>query len=138
MKKRYKKSYCKKMFDFFNIPHTYEKAVESKSDTIKYVEVANVLPTFERFAVNIGVCLDEINEWCKEHKEFYETYKKCKALQKDMLNDLAMRGFYNATYTAFLAKNITDMGEKQESFAESEIREAYLSAMSDLGNISDD
>ena len=30
-----------------------------------------------------------------------------------MLNDLAMRGFYNPTYTIFVAKNITDMTDKQ-------------------------
>jgi hypothetical protein len=31
-----------------------------------------------------------------------------------MLNDLAMRGFYNPTYTIFVAKNITDMRDKVE------------------------
>jgi hypothetical protein len=32
-----------------------------------------------------------------------------------MLNDLAMRGFYNPTYTIFVAKNIADMKDKVET-----------------------
>jgi len=105
------------MYDFFNIEHTYIKNVitydKNGNEKIIEVEKANKLPTFERFAVDIDVCVDTLNEWCKVHKEFSEAYRKCKALQKDMLNDLAMRGFYNPTYTMFVAKNITDMTDKQ-------------------------
>lgn len=115
---KYKKEYCKKMFVFFNISHTFDKEIISYdkdgNEKISYVEKPNILPTFEKFAVSIGVCVDTLNEWTKVHEEFSEAYKKCKNLQKDMLNDLAMRGFYNPTYTIFVAKNITDMRDKQE------------------------
>ena len=100
------------MFEFFNIPHTFEKRVPDKNNAEKFVEIPNILPTFEKFAVNIGVCTETLVHWCKEHREFFETYKKCQALQKDMLNDLALRGFYNATYTAFAAKNLTIQYER--------------------------
>lgn len=114
---KYKTEYCKKMFNFFNIEHTYLKEVTTTDkkgeERTTYVEVANKLPTFEKFAVMIGVCRDTLDQWKKEHAEFSDTYKKCKDLQKDMLNDLAMRGFYNPTYTIFVAKNITDMTDKQ-------------------------
>lgn len=113
---KYKKEYCKKILEFFNIEHTYfEEAtrIDKKGNLQTYnIEKANKLPTFERFAVNIDVCIDTLNEWCKVHSEFSEAYKKCKYLQKDMLNDLALRGFYNPTYTQFVAKNITDMTDK--------------------------
>lgn len=115
---KYKKEYCKKMFEFFDISHTFDKEIVSYdkdgNEKVSYIEKPNILPTFEKFAVSIGVCVDTLNEWTKVHEEFSEAYKKCKNLQKDMLNDLAMRGFYNPTYTIFVAKNITDMRDKQE------------------------
>ena len=137
---KYKKEYCKKMFEFFNIPHTLDKAIinydKDGNEKISYVEKANILPTFEKFAVNIGVCRDTLDAWTKEYQEFSDTYKKCKNLQKDMLNDLAMRGFYNPTYTIFVAKNITDMRDKQEvvTTPDDELRERYLEAMKNLNS----
>lgn len=122
------------MFEFFNIPHTFEKRVPDKNNAEKFVEIPNILPTFEKFAVNIGVCTETLVHWCKEHREFFETYKKCQALQKDMLNDLALRGFYNATYTAFAAKNLTDMCKEPSANSNIELRDAYLKAMSELTN----
>ena len=120
------------MFEFFNIPHTYEKYVPDRNGSEKLIELPNILPTFERFSVDIGVSTDILSLWCKEHKEFLRVYKQCQALQKDMLNDLALRGFYNATYTAFAAKNLTDMCK--ESSPNQDIRNAYLKAMSELTN----
>lgn len=114
---KYKRQYCKEMYNFFNIEHTFIKEIVTydKNGNEKTIEVEkpNILPTFEKFAVNIGVCRDTLDAWCKVHMEFSDTYKQCKHLQKDMLNDLAMRGFYNPTYTMFVAKNITDMTDKQ-------------------------
>lgn len=140
----YKKEYCKKMFNFFNISHTFDKEVISYdkdgNEKISYIEKPNILPTFEKFAVSIGVCVDTLNEWSKVHEEFSEAYKKCKNLQKDMLNDLAMRGFYNPTYTIFVAKNITDMRDKQEieatnaniSVTDNKVIESVMNKLKDL------
>lgn len=141
---KYKKEYCKKMFNFFNISHTFDKEIISYdkdgNEKISYIEKPNILPTFEKFAVSIGVCVDTLNEWSKVHEEFSEAYKKCKNLQKDMLNDLAMRGFYNPTYTIFVAKNITDMRDKQEieatnaniSVTDNKVIESVMNKLKDL------
>ncbi len=132
------------MFEFFDISHTFDKEIISYdkdgNEKISYVEKANILPTFEKFAVSIGVCVDTLNEWTKVHEEFSEAYKKCKNLQKDMLNDLAMRGFYNPTYTIFVAKNITDMRDKQEieatnaniSVTDNKVIESVMNKLKDL------
>ena len=115
---KYKKEFCKKLFKFFDIPHTtfeeLTKIDKNGEEKIVRIEKPNILPTFEKFAVSIGVCRDTLDSWTKIHPEFSDTYKMCKNLQKDMLNDLAMRGFYNPTYTIFVAKNITDMQDKQD------------------------
>lgn len=134
---RYKKEYCKQMLKFFSIAHTeerYEVTTDKNGEKVKTVEKANPLPTFEKFAVSIGVCSSILIEWCKEHQEFEHAYLQCKELQKDMLNDLAMRGFYNPTYTIFVAKNITDMKDKQEVNEDmfEDIRASYMSAMKNL------
>lgn len=105
------KKYCKEIVDFFSVPYT---VINNEGK-----EVANVLPTFEKFAVNIGVHRDTLNEWQKEENKekypnFSDSYKKAKALQDDMVNNLAIRGFYNPTYTIFWAKNRLGMKDKQE------------------------
>ena len=137
---RYKKIFCRQIIEFFNIPHTvekYEVTTDKNGEKVKTVEKPNPLPTFEKFAVKIGVNSKILDRWCLDHKDFETACNQCKALQKDMLNDLAMRGFYNPTYTIFVAKNITDMTDKPELRETdfTEIREAYLSAMKNLGEI---
>ena len=132
--KKYKKIYCKKILEFFNIPHTVNKleiTTDKNGEKVKTVEKPNPLPTFERFAVSIGVDTETLFEWCSQYKDFDIACKQCRELQKDMLNDLAMRGFYNATYTIFVAKNITDMKDKQENYITDyeDIKNAYLKAL---------
>ena len=132
--KKYKKCYCKQIIKFFNIPHTsdkYEVTTDKNGEKVKTVEKPNPLPTFEKFAVSIGVDTVILKKWCEEHEEFDRACMQCRELQKDMLNDLAMRGFYNATYTIFVAKNITDMRDKQEAYTPDfqDIKNAYLNAL---------
>ena len=139
-KTKYKKEYCKRMLKFFDIAHTeegYEITTDRNGEKTKTIERAKPLPTFEKFAVSIGVCSQVLEEWCKEYPEFEQVYIQCRELQKDMLNDLAMRGFYNPTYTIFVAKNITDMKDKQEPLNDdfTDVRDAYLAAMNNIGNL---
>ena len=135
---KYKKSYCRQILKFFSIAHTiegYEITTDRNGEKVKTVEKANPLPTFEKFAVSIGACLKTLYEWQEEYPEFRHACQQCRELQKDMLNDLAMRGFYNPTYTIFVAKNITDMRDKTEFLPEAfeDVRDAYLLAMKNLG-----
>ncbi|MBQ2285280.1 MAG: hypothetical protein II244_06415 [Clostridia bacterium] len=115
---KYKKEYCQKMYDFFNIEHTFFEEVtkiDKKGDIQTYtIEKPNKLPTFEKFGTIIKVHRDTLNEWTRQYKEFSDTYKLCKDMQKDMLIDLGIRGFYNPVFTQFVAKNITDMKDKVE------------------------
>lgn len=115
---KYRPEFCQEIINFFDVEHTTMKTFQSfrKDGSVVTItrEVANQLPTFERFAVNCGVHTDTLVEWTKVHEEFSVAYKTAKHLQKEMLNDLALRGFYNPTYTQFVAKNITDMKDKTE------------------------
>ena len=135
---KYKKEYAEKIVKFFDVAHTvekYEVTTDKNGEKIKTVEKPNQLPTFEKFAVSIGVTVDTIYRWEKRRPEFKIACAQCRSLQKDMINDLAMRGYYNPTYTIFVAKNLTDMKDKQEIQTNNfdTIREEYLNAMKNLG-----
>ncbi len=129
---KYKKQYCEELIKFFNIEPYREverRTTDRKSgrEYIDYEDAPNDLPTFERFAHNLGVHVDTMIEWSSakfpeghaksgqlKHPEFSVAYKKAKQLQKDILITNAMRGLYNTTFSIFLAKNITDLRDKQE------------------------
>lgn len=115
---KYKPKYCEDILTYFDIPHTVEKArkkVYKDGSVYEWTEeVANILPTFERFAVTCGVVRDTLREWKKEHEEFSAAYNMAKEIQKEMIMDLGMRGFYSPAFTIFTAKNITDMKDHSE------------------------
>ena len=111
----YKPVYCDAILKFFDIPHTKLAIKYSKDGDPFEIEVANPLPTFEKFAVSIDTHRETLRNWCENYPDFFAAYKKAKDLQKDMLIDLAMRGFYNPTFSIFTAKNITDMKDKVET-----------------------
>ena len=117
---KYKLEYCKQIIEFFDIPHTID-IHKTKFDAKTGKEYTwcedgpNILPTFEKFAVKVDVCEDTLQEWKKAHPKFSVAYRKAQHLQRDMLNDLAMRGFYSASYTKFVAINITDMKDTRHT-----------------------
>lgn len=111
----YKEQYCKLMLDFFNQPLYIVKKKEIASGGRKVVieeEVPNSMPTFERFALKLGVEHDTLRNWCKKHPTFFGAYKICKDIQKDFLIEHGTKGNYNAAFTKFLAVNVTDLRDK--------------------------
>jgi hypothetical protein len=115
---KYKAKYCKEIISFFDIEPIKEidvKLIQKNGSVIETTkEVAENLRFFSSFARKIGVCHDTLLEWCKRHKEFSESYKICKELQKEHLIICGLKGFYNPAAFCFTAKNITDMRDKQE------------------------
>jgi hypothetical protein len=124
---KYRKEYCQKLVEFFSIEPTKEvtKTITTAKGTVieEPVERAARLPTFERFAVNIGACVDTLIEWTKKHKEFSEAYTYAKALQKDILVTNGLLGLYDAGYAKFVSINCTDMRDRQERAHEFEVPE---------------
>lgn len=70
-----------------------------------------------------------IENWCRKHgisdqtlhnyseanEEFLACIKACKQIQKEVLIQGAIRGYFNPTAFIFTAKNITDMRDKIET-----------------------
>jgi hypothetical protein len=115
---KYDKKYCKEMVEFFNIEaYRISKIIKTNKDGSteeREIEVANDLPLFSKFAVNIGVHRDTLHEWKDKHEEFSDAYKKCKEIQRNILIINGLRGLYQTAFAIFTAKNITDLRDKQE------------------------
>lgn len=114
----YKKEYCDKMLEFFDteITKTIKIITTGKNEYRKEEEkeIANTLPTFERFAINIGVNKDTLYEWEKVHDEFSDSMGKCREIQQDFLIQNGLKGLYQSNFAIFVAKNYTEMKDKTE------------------------
>lgn len=102
---KYKEEYCQEMIDFFDVECVTYGPRDKK---------INKFPTFERFALKIGVHHQTLLNWRDANPQFFEAYIKCKEIQKDLLIEGGLSGHYNAAFTMFLAKNVTDLRDKQE------------------------
>lgn len=123
---KYKAEFAAAIIKFFDRPYTREKAIEKVTPQgMPYEvmeEVPNDFPTFEKFAVQIGVNGDTLVEWAnaknkdgnEKYPDFSAAYKKAKQLQKDFLMQNSLMGRYSTAFAIFTAKNVTDMRDKQE------------------------
>jgi hypothetical protein len=59
-----------------------------------------------------GVPINDIDQLCEQSEYLTQQYAIAKGYQKDMINVGAMKGLFNAQYTQFVAKNITDMRDR--------------------------
>lgn len=111
----YKPEYCQMMLDHFNQPLYVTKKKEIASGGRKVIveeEKPNSMPTFERFALNIGVIHETLRNWCKANPEFFAAYSACKDIQKNFILEHGMMGGYNAGFAKFVAVNVTDLRDK--------------------------
>lgn len=63
---KYREEYCAQMIEYFDVtPYEIVTDADGNKDAI-----VGVFPTLARFALNIGVHRDTINEWANKHDEF--------------------------------------------------------------------
>ncbi len=124
---KYKKKYCKMIEDFFDQPpnrRVIKKEIIKSNGTIEreYVDVANPLPTIIKFARHIGVNPDTITEWSNaktkagklKYPDFSVSYRRAMRFAQDHLVDNGLAGLSPAAAFIFVAKNYTEMRDKQE------------------------
>lgn len=114
---KYDSKYIQEMLDYFDIDKTYtvEVKVPTKNGSvINEITKANAMPQFSVFARKIGCCVQTLLNWCEKEPEFLEAYNTCKAIQKEFIIENGMAGLYHPNFTIFVAKNVTDMRDKQE------------------------
>lgn len=119
---KYKPEYCEQLIDFFDIKpsHTRTIVTTGKNDYRKeeQIEVANPLPHIIDFARKIGVTHATILNWGKQFPEFFEALKEIRLLREKIIEQNALRGLYNASFSIFNAKNT--LGWRDEQHIKSE------------------
>jgi hypothetical protein len=121
----YRPEYCDRIIEFFSrdLYRTEIKQVASQGQVVYLEEkVANYLPTFQKFATELGTTHKTLLDWSNKHPEFSEAYDLCKNLQYDFINQHGLLGSYKSAYCKFVATNITDMKDKTEH----EVRDASI------------
>ena len=116
---KYKKEYCDAIIEHFNITPTITKSKKTfyADGTLKSEEeypIGAEFPTFQSFAFKIEVSIDTLNEWCKVHKEFSESYAQAKALQESIWLVNSMGNLYNSQFAQFFGKNCLGYKDKSE------------------------
>lgn len=119
---KYKDEYCQGIIDFFNRePFDVVKGVDDEGKEVvltdkngNAVMMPCKLPTFEGFAIQLGVSRQTLHNWLDENPEFLDAYARAKDCQKEILVQNGLLGNYEKTFAIFTAKNVTDMREKQE------------------------
>jgi hypothetical protein len=119
---KYNSKYCEEIISFFNRkPFDVVKGVDEEGKEIVLTDKSGnavmqpcMLPTFEGFAISIGVHRETLLNWMNEHKEFFDAYARAKDHQKEILIQNGLFGNYEKTFAVFTAKNVTDMSDKQE------------------------
>lgn len=113
---KYDPKYCDEIVEFFNREPSVPLMVGG--DVMMHkgepIMIACRLPTFEMFALSIGVHRETLRNWCDQNPEFFVAYKKAEDYQKEILIQNGLSGGYEKTFAIFTAKNVTDMTDKQE------------------------
>ena len=105
---KYREEYCEQIVEYFLNPPR-EKYIDDEGNE---KEGAQVYPTFERFAANIGVVANTLELWGKTHERFAAAYAYAKNLQRSILIAKGLSGEYNPTFAKFIATTTHGMVDK--------------------------
>lgn len=118
----YNPEYCDQIIKFFSRePFTVLLVDDGGGNKVPALDrkgqpilIPCTFPTKEGFARSIGVCRDTIHEWSRVYSDFSDAIKKAETIQKDILIQNGLLGAYEKTFAIFVAKNVTDMSDKQD------------------------
>lgn len=134
---KYYPALCQDIYDYFSIEHTrFEKTTYTdKKGNVKEIskEVANSLPQIVGWCASKFIATQTLHQWRKKYPDFNDAYISSKQLQRDMLIDLSLRGFYSGRFAQFTAKNITDMRDVREIEHTDKTQEKWLQIMANAG-----
>lgn len=113
---KYDPKYCEEIIKFFNREPSVPLIVDGEVMMHKGepIMIACRLPTFEMFALSIGVHRETLRNWADANPEFFAAYKKAEDYQKEILIQNGLSGGYEKTFAIFTAKNVTDMTDKTQ------------------------
>ncbi len=130
---KYKEEYNEAMINFFDV-NPYEVVTHGDKT------LPARFPTFARFALSIGVCVDTLWEWAygtdKEgklkHPNFSETYKKAKQYQEAYLYEAGIGGVIDRTFGIWATKTL--LGHREPEKDNSDGTEDLADALTKLAD----
>lgn len=119
---KYKPEYADKLIEYFSQPATrieYYKRYDKEGNLLeeKPMIFPNEYPTFEGFAMSIGVTTHTLLNWCDENRRFSHCYARAREMQRGKLITNTLSGFYNPQFAKFEAINNHGMTEKTQQDA---------------------
>lgn len=90
---KYRPEYCQSIVEYFSLPVSWVPH-QTKNMEMK-VAIVDKLPTFERYAANLGVTYRTLDFWQDAHPDFKEAYAIAKSLQKAFILELSAAGVGN-------------------------------------------
>lgn len=110
---KYREEYCGALVKYFREAESWEINYDLKNSG--KVLPKTRMPTFERFAADLGVTLKTMHLWCDAHPEFANAYEIAKSLQKAFLMELGAAGVGNHTLALMLRTNHGMKDDPEES-----------------------
>lgn len=101
--KTYRKEYCQSIVEYFRAADSWEINYDLKQSG--KVLPKSKLPTFERYAADLGISIPTLYLWRTTYPEFAEAYAIAKDLQKAFLMELGAAGVGNHTLALMLRTN---------------------------------
>lgn len=132
-KTKYKKEFCDKLIEFFDIEpweereiHHYDKSGKKDDSGNKIIIWTDIkilpvrMPTIRKFAKTINVHISNVYEWLNEksnvyQEEFRDAFTYAKQIRRDWLTDVGLSGSAPPASFKFVAVNCTDMRDKQQT-----------------------
>jgi hypothetical protein len=114
---KYQKKYCDEVVAYFDKPLTYIVEIIKRTKDGEYKvaqERVTDLPTFERFAHELGVNHSTLRQWCKDYPDFSKAYDQAKDLQEQLIVANAMAGRYVGPFAQFYLKNKYSYSDRSE------------------------
>lgn len=113
----YVPEFAEMMIDYFEAAEKFRTVYETvtwKNGEVREIEkqVPNAPPSPREFARSIGVTHKRLKAWAKKFPEFKDAYEQCEEIYKDFLIENGLLGHYPAQFATFVAKNETDMKDK--------------------------
>lgn len=101
---KYKKKFAKRVDEY----------IKSKADTRDGIHLKVQIPSFEDFAVWLGVSRKSLQRWEKNHEEFAIALDKIRSEQRQRLIENGLSGKYNAAIVKLMLMNNHGMRERAD------------------------
>ena len=78
-------------------------------------ESCGEFPTFSSFATHIGVTMQEMRQWQREHPSFAAVWEECRERQKSALIRGALSKKYDSSTAKYLLSAMFGLGEEKSA-----------------------